>query len=41
MYIKTIFKIFAKIVLFVAHTGAGSASLWNLYEPKLPEQLEK
>lgn len=40
MYTEIILKKFAVLALFMAHISAGSASLWNLYQPELPEQLK-
>ena len=34
-------KALAKLAAIAASTGAGSASLWNLYQPKEPETIKK
>lgn len=41
MVLHLILNLTAKIAIFFAMIGAGSASIINNYQPKLPEQLIK
>lgn len=38
---KTIEKLIAKTAIASAKIAAGSASLWNTYQPKEPRALKK
>ncbi len=39
--INTINKLLVKVSGFSAKAGAGSASIWNTYQPKEPQNIKK
>ena len=34
-------KLMAQLAMMSAQMGAGTASLWNLYQPKQPKNMKK
>lgn len=39
MNVRLILEILAQVAWFMAHVGAGAASICNNYQPQLPSQL--